>query len=276
MSYPGGKAGAGVYQTIINLMPPHELYLEPFVGGGAILLRKRPARASIVIDADADVAARWQRCAGQGRFVDLTAIHGDARSLIAKLDVDRASTLIYADPPYVHSTRRDASRQIYRHEFTDQDHRDLLSLLTAMHAARVIVSGYRSPIYDRALSHWQRIAFKAQTRGGPAIESVWINFAPPRALHDYSYLGRDFRERERIKRKRDRWRRRLAAMPELERAAIREALELASARAAVVDVRSSSPGMARGSAIGAIAANDEPGRRRRASLPPAVLERPRR
>jgi hypothetical protein len=44
MSYPGGKNGAGVYKTIVNQIPPHEIYIEPFAGGGAVLLRKRPAR----------------------------------------------------------------------------------------------------------------------------------------------------------------------------------------------------------------------------------------
>ena len=32
MPYPGGKGGAGVYQTIINGMPRHEVYVEPFFG----------------------------------------------------------------------------------------------------------------------------------------------------------------------------------------------------------------------------------------------------
>ena len=43
MTYPGGKAGAGVWQRIINQMPPHRLYVEPFVGAGAVLRAKRPA-----------------------------------------------------------------------------------------------------------------------------------------------------------------------------------------------------------------------------------------
>ena len=34
MSYPGGKNGAGVYQKIINLMPPHDRYFEPLGGRG--------------------------------------------------------------------------------------------------------------------------------------------------------------------------------------------------------------------------------------------------
>ena len=37
MRYPGGKGGAGVYQTIINNIPPHDTYIETHLGGGNIL-----------------------------------------------------------------------------------------------------------------------------------------------------------------------------------------------------------------------------------------------
>jgi hypothetical protein len=33
MPYPGGKGGDGVFQTIINRMPPHRVYAEPFLAG---------------------------------------------------------------------------------------------------------------------------------------------------------------------------------------------------------------------------------------------------
>ena len=39
MRYPGGKGGAGVYQTIINNIPPHDTYIETHLGGGNILER---------------------------------------------------------------------------------------------------------------------------------------------------------------------------------------------------------------------------------------------
>ncbi len=52
MAYPGGKNAPGVYQSIINLMPPHEVYIEPFLGSGAILRLKRPAAVSLGVDLD--------------------------------------------------------------------------------------------------------------------------------------------------------------------------------------------------------------------------------
>jgi hypothetical protein len=220
--YPGAKAGAGVYQTIINELPPHRVYVEAFVGGGAILLRKKPAEASIVIDADAEVTRSWSTIAKSGAVAGLTVMRGDARSLIAGFgERIRRDWLIYADPPYVRSTRRSRA-PIYRHEFTDRDHKLLLSLLLTVKAS-IVVSGYRCRLYDTMLATWRRIDFRTMTRGGPAIESLWCNFTTAER-HEYTYLGGDFRERERIKRKKARWVRRIAAMPELERNALLEAL----------------------------------------------------
>ena len=62
------------------------------------------------------------------------------------------------------------------------------------------------------------------TRGGPAVEYLWFNFPPPVALHDYRYLGANFRERERIKRQKARWTARLLRMPALQRQALLAAI----------------------------------------------------
>ena len=59
MPYPGGKNGAGVFQKLINMIPPHETYIEPFLGGGAIMRLKRPAMLNIGVDLDRAVIDRW-------------------------------------------------------------------------------------------------------------------------------------------------------------------------------------------------------------------------
>ena len=123
-SYDGGKGGAGVYQWIINQLPPHDTYIEAFLGDGAVLRHKRPARRSIAIEINAAVVAeRWR---GHG-IPGCTVIHGDA---FAVLDRDwSADTLIYLDPPYLMETRS-SQRQLYAFELAEHDeHLALLHLI---------------------------------------------------------------------------------------------------------------------------------------------------
>jgi hypothetical protein len=86
------------------------------------------------------------------------------------------------------------------------------------------ISGYWSALYAETLSTWRLCSFQAQTRRGVVTEYLWCNYPAPTALHDYRYLGKDFRERERIKRMTARWVNRLQAMPILQRQALQAAL----------------------------------------------------
>ena len=60
MGYPGGKSGPGVYHRLINLMPPHQVYCEPFLGVGAVMRLKLPAEYNIGVDLDREVIERWR------------------------------------------------------------------------------------------------------------------------------------------------------------------------------------------------------------------------
>jgi len=215
MSFAGGKGQAGVYQRIINQMPPHTHYIEAFAGGGSILRLKRPALSSIAIDLDKDVL-------NQLHAPNLCRVHGDALHYL-RIHTYEPGTLVYCDPPYVMSTRRN-QRPLYRYEFSDDQHRELLRIVRTI-PAMVMVSGYYSEIYAEALRDWRTITFQAVTRGGSlATEYLWCNFPEPQELHDYSFLGENFRERERIKRKVKRWQAKLEKMPMLERYALRSAI----------------------------------------------------
>lgn len=218
-SYDGGKGGAGVCQWIINQIPPHEVFIEAFLGAGAVLRAKRPAARSIGIEINpAVIQTYW----GAG-IPDLTIICGDALELLPKQPLDR-DTFIYLDPPYLLETRSQ-QRPLYAHEFATPDqHRALLSLLRKL-PCMIAISGYWSALYELELAGWRSSTFNTIDRGGNKKEEwLWMNYPPPLELHDYRYLGNGFRERERIKRKKQRWTNRLRTMPELERLCLMEAI----------------------------------------------------
>jgi DNA adenine methylase len=220
MTYPGGKNGSGVYQHIINEMPPHRVYVEPFLGHGAIMKLKKPAPASIGIDTDGDVIAHWRSLGSAPP--NLTLLQANALDWLASTDFSN-DTLIYCDPPYLMSTRS-SQRQIYRCELKDKDHKRLLEIIKGL-PCMVMVSGYWSEMYALALHDWRTDTFTTRTRGGKvATEWLWMNFPEPLELQDYSFLGDNFRERERIQRKIRRWKSRLLKMTPLERHAIMAAI----------------------------------------------------
>ena len=190
-------------------MPPHRVYIESHLGGGAVLRNKRRAEISIGIDADSLVIERWRR-----ESLDLcTLVHGDAVSFLTRYKF-AGDELVYCDPPYVPEVRRRA--KVYRHDYAIEDHELLLSVLRSLRC-HVIISGYESALYRDRLSDWRAVSFRAQTHAGPRQESVWLNFAPPDRLHDGSHLGRAFRERQSIRRRHARWIRRIGKLEAVER-----------------------------------------------------------
>lgn len=223
--YEGGKGGSGVYQKIINQIPPHDLYIEGFAGGFAIGRLKRPAAASIAIEVDGRQCKNLRAMGLPG----LTVINGDAistlRSCIADYDVAGHRIFVYLDPPYLFEVRSD-QRPIYAHEFGKVDqHLELLELIKFMDC-KIAISGYWSELYARELDDWRTVSFNSVVRSGDVRrEFLWMNYPEPVALHDYSYLGSNFRERERIKRRITRWSARLQRMDVLERRAVLLAMQ---------------------------------------------------
>ena len=118
------------------------------------------------------------------------------------------------------ATRR--SRRRYRFDYAEADHIALLDLLTTL-PCQVMVSGHPSALYDERLAGWRRLALQVMTQGIVRTEVVWFNFAPDR-VHWASCAGRNFTDRQRIKRKAANWGRRYAAMPAGERLAVLAAM----------------------------------------------------
>lgn len=217
MSYLGSKWASGAYQTICALMPPHDLYVESHLGGGAVFLAKPPSLDSLLIEIDPDQASRFSEDHG------VEVVCADALSTIDAIDyASSGRVFIYADPPYLHSTR--TSRHRYRFEYTEDDHVKLLECLKRVPAS-VMLSGYPSKLYDDLLPGWRTHEFQVMTRGGVRTEKLWMNYEPV-AAHWATFAGKDFTDRQRIKRKADRWAAKFRELPSGERLAILAALHL--------------------------------------------------
>jgi DNA adenine methylase len=262
LKWHGGKNYLA--ERLVALMPAHAHYCEPYFGGGAVLLAKKPdAVSEVVNDLHGDLTNFWrvlqhprhferlrriveaipfsevewsdakdrmsstankigrairffvlcrQSLAGRmDTFAPLsrtrtrrgmneqasawlTAVEGlptvhDRLKRVAilnrpALDViegqDGPSTLLYCDPPYLHSTR--TARDTYGpYEMAEKDHADLLDALQQAQG-KAMISGYRSDLYDRRLTEWNRHDFELPNNAAAGsskrrmIECLWTNF----------------------------------------------------------------------------------------------------
>lgn len=226
MRYQGGKIGAGVYQTIINRIPRHTTYVEAFAGSAAIYRRIKGAPSSILMERDPEQVRKLVMVARPETQLAMVDALAQLESLLPAM---APGWFVYLDPPYVHQARKDVD--LYRFELTDDDHRHLVgSLLPAMTARGVLwmLSGYRCQLYDDAapLRAAHQHDFQAMTRRGVATETLWMNYDPATLpMHDPTYAGETFRERERIKRKAERWGAKFLAMGAAEQTAVLTVLQ---------------------------------------------------
>lgn len=249
--YPGAKAGSGVWQRIISQMPAHERYVEPFLGGGTIMALKRPAAINIGIDMDP--LPFTALCPKLAHIPNLTLLPGiDAIHELGTTGLTWGKeTLVYADPPYLGSTR--AERRYYRCELmSPSDHARLLDTLKSLRC-NVMLSGYPSPLYAHELRTWRRIEYTAATHGGPRVECLWMNYEPPAVLHDARFVGDGYRQREKLARRARRWIARLKAVPAHERQHLIDAIGNAFHPAARPDSRFLAVGSRTATTIGEIA-----------------------
>ena len=93
------------------------------------------------------------------------------------LRYDSKDTVFYLDPPYVHSSRGDNAA--YGYEMSDQDHVELAEVLSSVRG-RVVLSGYRTELYDQLYDGWRRVDAPERNANSvqkPRQESLWLNFS---------------------------------------------------------------------------------------------------
>lgn len=230
-NYPGSKYASGSFQQIINLIPKHETYIEPFFGSGAIFFKKKLAEFSLLSDTIEDVIlqhiysdafngfSEWSHNANNittfkkgNQLVMLDVC--DYKTSIEK-SWNYPNRFIYLDPPYLKSTRK-SDVDIYLHEWTESDHISFLEYVKTLDC-NVMISCYDSFLYEIELDGWNKHSYKVMTRKGEATETLYFNYKVPMLLQDYEYIGADFTERQRINRKVTRQLKRLQEMHPLER-----------------------------------------------------------
>ena len=201
-TYYGGKGSSGTYQKIINHVRPHDTLIIPFLGNCALTRQIQWPAQVIANDLDPYIIDQWReaRLGPRLDFYNLPALDFLA-TVLKRPDLGRV--VVYCDPPYPIDSRKSQELR-YTHEMTDRDHEEFL---TAVRFLRVdcLVSTYPNDRYAQQLSHWNRTEFQSMTRGGPRTEWLFYNYPTPTVLHDDSFSGENYRQREQTKRKAARW-----------------------------------------------------------------------
>lgn len=215
-TYFGGKEASGVYQKIINCIRPHKTFASLFLGNDAVIRYIKPCEATIGIDLDPKVIEKWKNL----NIPNLSLIRADGIKYLSEMSM-QPGTVIFADPPYPLISRK-SSRKVYRFEMEDKDHLRFLEVAKEKaNTCDFLICTYENDMYKKALKDWNLIKYTSQTRKGPATEFLYMNYdLKDGLLHDYSYLGEDFIDRQRIKRKINRFVQKLGNLPASEMNAI--------------------------------------------------------
>ena len=112
------------------------------------------------------------------RLKDAEIENTNALDLIKKYN--KKDCLIYVDPPYLLSTRR---QRYYNVEMTEEkEHEELINILNN-HSGTVLLSGYDSELYNDLLDGWSKVEIKANAeQGKERIEVIWTNFEIPKQI----------------------------------------------------------------------------------------------
>lgn len=87
---------------------------------------------------------------------------------------DGPETLHYIDPPYLAETRSEGLG-CYRHEMTDEQHRELADALSGI-KGMAIISGYDSPLYRELFKGWRMEYTRSKVEGhNERNECIWMN-----------------------------------------------------------------------------------------------------
>jgi DNA adenine methylase len=99
ITYYGGKQN--MVSTIVPLLPKHNLYCEPFFGGGAIFFAKEKSRVEVINDTNKELINFYKIV--QSDFVSLEK---EIRITLHSRDLYRKASTIYNNPDMFSELKR--------------------------------------------------------------------------------------------------------------------------------------------------------------------------
>jgi len=213
-NYTGHKNINGLFQKIINQVPKHTIYAELFAGSAAIYSSFTvPAALSLLNDINPEV---HQLLYEKYNNKNVAVRNCNAINILKKTKLiwDK-TTFVFLDPPYHHNTRPLAT-ELYQYEMTGFEHVELLNAVLGL-KSNVMLIHPKCDLYDEFLHDWRKVEVKVRYHKKTSIECLYMNYPAPSELQDYSFLGNDCWERQRINRKTKAYVNKFKKMPVLER-----------------------------------------------------------
>lgn len=225
--YTGQKQISGLHHKIINQIPAFSNFIELFAGSAQIAkLIDLDGKDLLLIDIDECVIKNLEQEYYNTFFEGGKLYNGrvefrniDARHYLKDTNKYRGDyrkgRFIFADPPYHHSTRPN-NTQIYTHEMTHEQHVQFLQECLRLNCMCMIVHPV-CELYDTMLKDWRKVIVKVRYHRKTSIECLYMNYPEPTILQDYSYLGKDSWDRQRIAKRVVSFTEKFKKMPVLER-----------------------------------------------------------
>ena len=99
---------------------------------------------------------------------------------------------------------------------SDKLHEEFLTAVLAKDT-NFMISTRPNELYDIMLKTWRKKTMITRDRRGNATEVVYMNYEPPKLLHQYDMLGDDYVERQHLNRVRTRFANKLSRVDEYTR-----------------------------------------------------------
>jgi len=209
MNYAGGKNGSGVFQRLICMMPPHKVFVEMFLGSGAIIRRKKPADLSLAYELDKktirefakavplesflpwDINSEWTypgELPGNGGTSIGFYEPGTLRTNLEIFNVDAFEALkakfvassyfwgmhnpgdvLLYCDPPYPDGVRSSKGRIYKFELMAEAEHNELCSLLLAIPCKIILSGYDNDLYNDRLKGWRKESIPTTNRAGKRV-----------------------------------------------------------------------------------------------------------